>query len=97
MRTTLDLDDALIARAKAEAARRRTTLTRLIERGLARELDAASEGEAPQEPFRWRVFGDPNTKFDLAEYERRVREADDEWAMRQAGLLPFRDPAGAAE
>lgn len=93
MRTTLDLNDALLIRAKAEAARRRTTLTRLIECGLARELDGSPELEEPQTPFAWRVFGDPNApKMDMAEYERLLREADDEWAMRQAGLLPFRDP-----
>lgn len=98
MRTTLDLDDALLVRAKTEAARRRTTLTRLIERGLARELDDAAEVATPREPLRWRVFGDPNApKMDPAEYERRLREADDEWAMRQAGLLPFLDPDDPAE
>lgn len=34
MRTTVRLDDALLQRAKREAARRRTTLTALIEEGL---------------------------------------------------------------
>lgn len=34
MRTTVRLDDALLERAKREAARRGTTLTALIERGL---------------------------------------------------------------
>ena len=97
MRLSLDLDAALIARAKAEAVRRRTTLTRLIERGLARELDAAPEGELPEAPFCWQVSGDPSTKLDLTEYERRVRAADDEWDIRQAGLLPFHDPTDAAE
>lgn len=38
MRTTLDLNDALMARAKAVAARERTTLTRLIEEGLSLRL-----------------------------------------------------------
>ena len=38
MRTTLDLNDGLLARAKAAAARERTTLTRLIEEGLALRL-----------------------------------------------------------
>ena len=35
MRTTLDLDDELLAEAKALAARERLSLTRLIEQGLA--------------------------------------------------------------
>jgi len=34
MRTTVRLDEALIARAKNEAARRGVTLTSLIEQGL---------------------------------------------------------------
>jgi len=39
MRTTLNLDDELAAAAKAEAARRGTTVTSLIEDGLRRVLD----------------------------------------------------------
>lgn len=35
MKTTLDLDDNLLAQAKAQAVRERTTLTRLIEEGLS--------------------------------------------------------------
>lgn len=38
MKTTLDLDDDLLARAKAAAARERKTLTRMIEEGLALRL-----------------------------------------------------------
>ena len=34
MRTTIRLDDALLARAKREAARRGITFTALVERGL---------------------------------------------------------------
>jgi predicted DNA-binding ribbon-helix-helix protein len=42
MRTTLDLDDALLAEAKALAVRERLTLTRLIEEGLALRLRRAA-------------------------------------------------------
>lgn len=38
MKTTLDLDDALLARAKAAAARERKSLTALIEEGLRLRL-----------------------------------------------------------
>lgn len=38
MRTTLNLNDDLVARAKSVAARERTTLTRLIEEGLRLRL-----------------------------------------------------------
>jgi len=38
MKTTLDLDDRILAEAKALAAREQTTLTRLIEEGLSLRL-----------------------------------------------------------
>jgi len=91
MRTTLNLNDDLLTRAKAEAVRQRTTLTRLIERGLGLVLDPPPEPEPSREPFRIRVFGDPNARMELAEYERRVAEAEDEYDRRQAGLLPLAD------
>ena len=40
MKTTLNLDDRLVAQAKSAAALQRTTLTRLIEEGLALRLTA---------------------------------------------------------
>ncbi len=40
MKTTLNLDDQLLADAKALAAQQRTTLTRLIEEGLRLRLRA---------------------------------------------------------
>ena len=38
MKTTLDARDDLLAAAKAQAARERTTLTRIVEEGLALRL-----------------------------------------------------------
>ena len=38
MKTTVDIDDHLLTRAKDEARRRKTTLRRLIEEGLRGEL-----------------------------------------------------------
>ncbi len=38
MKTTLDIQDSLLANAKAAAAMQRTTLTRLIEEGLSMRL-----------------------------------------------------------
>ena len=42
MKTTLDLNDALLANAKSLAARQRTSLTRLIEEGLELRLRAGT-------------------------------------------------------
>ena len=43
MKTTLDIQDNLLATAKAAAAVQRITLTRLIEEGLAMRLAAADK------------------------------------------------------
>lgn len=55
MKTTLDLNDALLADAKVVAARQRTTLTRLIEEGLQLRL-RASEATARRGKRRLPVF-----------------------------------------
>jgi uncharacterized protein DUF6364 len=56
MKTTLNLNDALLANAKAMAAQQHTTLTRLIEEGLQMRLRAQeSTAKAPRLPvFRGR-------------------------------------------
>ncbi|MCA2999104.1 MAG: DUF2191 domain-containing protein [Burkholderia sp.] len=41
MKTTLDINDRLLAEAKVAAAQQRTSLTRLIEEGLALRLRGA--------------------------------------------------------
>jgi hypothetical protein len=38
MRTTLDIDDGLLAKAKSQAAKEHTSLTQMIEQGLALRL-----------------------------------------------------------
>lgn len=56
MRTTLDINDALLAEAKAAAARQRTTLTRLIEEGLKLRLDRAAGAAESAQPFHMPVY-----------------------------------------
>lgn len=54
MRTTLDINDTLLAKAKAVAAREHTSLTRLIEEGLALRLRPPTNrsfGECPRLPI----------------------------------------------
>ena len=49
MKTTLDLNDALLVAAKTLAAQQRTSLTRLIEEGLQLRLRASTaEPSAPR-------------------------------------------------
>jgi hypothetical protein len=50
MRTTLDINDALLARAKAEAAKEHTSLTRLIEEGLALRLSPPTQRFVRERP-----------------------------------------------
>jgi hypothetical protein len=50
MRTTLNLDDALLMEAKALAARERLSLTRLIEQGLALRLRLAAAPSVAHAP-----------------------------------------------
>jgi hypothetical protein len=55
MKTTLDINDELLATAKALAARQRTTLTRLIEEGLQLRL-RAQQAAVPRGKSRLPVF-----------------------------------------
>jgi predicted transcriptional regulator len=52
MRTTLDLDEALLRRAKRLAAERHTTLTRIVEEALAAALAPRAAGASVYR-FRW--------------------------------------------
>jgi len=55
MKTTLDLNDELLANAKALAAQQRTSLTRLIEEGLQWRL-RAKDVDSPRGRKRLPVF-----------------------------------------
>jgi len=46
MKTTLDLDDELVRRAKTQAARERKSLTAIIEEGLRLRLRRRSSGQS---------------------------------------------------
>jgi hypothetical protein len=50
MKTTLDINDTLLANAKAAAAQQRTSLTRLIEEGLQLRLRAATRPAKAAKP-----------------------------------------------
>lgn len=56
MKTTLDMDDELLARAKALAARERTTLTALIEEGLRLRLQSRRRGSGRPATPRLSVY-----------------------------------------
>jgi hypothetical protein len=56
MKTTLDLNDQLLADAKALAAQQRTSLTRLIEEGLQLRLRAKAASVSRGKEVRLPVF-----------------------------------------
>jgi hypothetical protein len=56
MKTTLNLDDDLLAQAKARAALERKSLTRLIEEGLSLRLRSESAHAAGRSVARLPVF-----------------------------------------
>lgn len=83
MKTTLDIDDELLARARRHAANTGQTLAEVIEDGLRSVLSAVIEAEsdfakrvrAPgtppvEEPYRWPDLscGDPRADDPLARY-----------------------------
>lgn len=56
MRTTIRLDDALLAEAKRHALERGTTLTAVIEQAL-RDALRTEEDQPPAAPFKMLTFG----------------------------------------
>ena len=80
MKTTVEIHDALLARAKRHARENGTTLRSVIEEGLRRTLDAPKV----QEPYRWPDLsvGNPGDPDPLAEYsweELRDLIYEDRW------------------
>jgi hypothetical protein len=55
MKTTLDIDDALLVRAKAASAKERKSLTALIEEGLRLRL-RAQRANSPARPVKLPIF-----------------------------------------
>jgi hypothetical protein len=58
MKTTLEISDHLLARAKVVARRRKRTLRSLTEEGLRRVLEAEeAAGKSPLEPVTFKGHG----------------------------------------
>lgn len=70
MRTTLDLEDAVIERARRRAAKDRTTLTDIVERALRQFLGRRAEASAPL-ATRWVIVqGEREPAVDIADRDR---------------------------
>jgi len=72
MKTTLDLDDALLIRAKQVAAGQRRPLRELVEQGLRKELQG-TDRPRPARTIRWvTVRGGLPKDADLADRGRML-------------------------
>ena len=80
MRTTLDIDDGLLAKAKSLAAREHTNLTRLIEQGLAMRLSTpeASSRSRTALPIYAGKGGLQSTVADALTHRALLDAADDD-------------------
>ena len=80
MKTTVEIHDALLLRAKRHARKNGTTLRSVIEEGLRKTLDAPP---APK-PYKWPDLsvGDPSDPDPLADYSwEQLRDLiyEDRW------------------
>ena len=70
MRTTLDLEDAVIERARRQAVKEGTTLTDIVERALRLFLTRRADAPAPL-AARWVVVqGEREPSVDIADRDR---------------------------
>ena len=71
MKTTLVIDDQIMRRLKMEAARRRSTLSELVEAALRSMLDSSSSAPRPLPPLPVYDLGGANV--DLADRDALYR------------------------
>jgi len=81
MRTTIDLDPALIERAKRLALKDGRTLSALVNRALAAYL-GARKGTSKSEPFELIVRGTPGARFPTPADLAAVEEDEDVESLR---------------
>ena len=76
MRTTLAIDDHLLAQAKERAHARRQTLGELVEDALRRELAAVNDAERPEIPVV-RGGDGPQPGIDLSSNQALLEALDE--------------------
>ena len=76
MRTTVDLDDELLAAARERAARRRTTLSRVVQDAVKAYLEAAPERRS--EPFELITAGTSGGRYPAPEQIGELLAAEDD-------------------
>jgi len=84
VRTTLDLPELLLKRAKIEAVQRGTTLRELVGQALERELSAPVNSRAARRRGRFPIFGS-NAPGSLRLTNARIAKLEDEEDARRHG------------
>ena len=84
MRTTLDLPETLLKRAKIEAVQRGTTLRELVGAALERELAAPLRANAARRRGRFPIFGS-NTPASLRLTNAKIAKLEVEEDARRHG------------
>ena len=84
MRTTIDLDEAMLARAKERALKERRTLSAVVGAALAAYL-GAKRSRAGSEPFELLERGRPGGRFPGPAEMTRVEEDEDIAALAVPG------------
>ncbi len=92
MKTSVDIDDALLERARRRARRDQVTIKQLIERGLRLAL-LETKHELPQQPFEWPTATAAATKplnaMTVNEAIDAVREeALEHWNVQSTQIAP---------
>ena len=77
MRTTLNIDEALLKQLRVEAARRRTTMSALVEAGLRRVLATPDSGDGSAEELPpLPVWHSGGARVDIANRDELYRLMD---------------------
>ena len=79
MKTTFNIDDALMRRLRIEAARRNTTMTSIVEAGIRHMISTREERHEPREkPFELPSWPMGTAHVDIANRDELYRLFDEE-------------------
>lgn len=90
MRTTIDLPEPVLARAKRLAAERETTLSAVVTEALSLHLQ--SKRRPLDQPFKLVVCGKPGDPFPTAADIDAIEGEDEQRALRIPGIDPSAAP-----
>jgi hypothetical protein len=86
VRTTVRIDDHLMAELKQRALQEKVSFTRLVNRILSQGLRASRRGEPARRRFRQRVFSMGKPAVDLTKALAMAAALEDEEVLRKLSL-----------